>query len=98
MDDKEVIARAMPPPVDVAVDGNFAGKLTPPLMHELRGWVAFPMVALGLAGFLALLLALSRVPGAENVLVWTGDTFFQKGLVAHVTFAVVVWFLGVQGA
>lgn len=98
MDDKEVLARAMPPPVDVAVDGNFAGKLTPGLMRELRGWVGLPLVALALAGLLALLLALSRVPGAERVLTWTGDSFFQKGLVAHVTFAFVVWYMGVHGA
>lgn len=88
----------MPPPVDMAVDGNFAGKVTPPLMHELRGWVSLPLVALALAGLLALLLAASRVPGAEHVLTWTGDSFFQKGLVAHVTFAFVIWYMGVHGA
>jgi len=98
MDEKEVLARSMPAPVDMAVDGNFAGKIAPALMHELRGWVSLPLVALALAGLLALLLALSRVPGAENVLTWTGDSFFQKGLVAHVTFAFVIWYMGVHGA
>ena len=98
MDEKEVIARSLPPPVDVPVDGHFAGKLTLNLKHELHGWVALPMVALGLAGFLALLLALARVPGAETILPWTGPSFFLKGLVAHVTLAFVVWYLGVQGA
>lgn len=98
MDDREVIARSLPPPVDVAVDGNFAGRVSAELMHELRGWVALPIVALGLAGGLALLLALSRVPGAERILPWTGETFFQKGLVAHVTLAFVVWYMGVHGA
>ncbi len=98
MDDKEIFARAMPPPVDVAVDGTIAGKLTPHLASELRGWVILPLAALGLAGFMALLLALARVPGSELFLPWIGETFFQKGLVAHVTFAFVVWYMGVHGA
>ena len=98
MDEKEVLARAMPPPIDVAVDGMIAGKLTPHLKSELRGWVILPLVALALAGFLALLLALARVPGAEALLPWAGQNFFEKGLVAHVTFAFVVWYVGVHGA
>ncbi len=98
MDDREVIARSLPPPVDVPVDGNFAGKLTPDLRAELHGWTVLPLAALALAGFLALLLALARMPGAENILPWTGQTFFQKLLVVHVSFAFVVWYLGVQGA
>lgn len=98
MDEREVLARSMPPPVDMAVDGNFAGKISASMMHELRGWVSLPLIALALAGLLALLLAASRVPGAEHVLTWTGDSFFQKGLVAHVTFAFVIWYMGVQGA
>jgi len=98
MDDREVIARSLPPPVDVPVDGNFAGKLTSHLRIELQGWTVLPLAALALAGVLALLLALSRVPGAELIMPWTGQTFFQKLLVVHVTFAFVVWYLGVQGA
>jgi len=98
MDERELLARTLPPPIDTAIDGNFAGKVTDDLMFELRGWVSLPLVALALAGLLALLLALSRVPGAEHVLTWTGDSFFQKGLVAHVTFAFVVWYMGVHGA
>ena len=98
MDDRDVIARSLPPPVDVPVDGHFAGKLTPQLRSELYGWVALPLAALALAGILALLLALARMPGAEMIFPWTGQTFFQKLLVVHVTFAFVVWYLGVQGA
>ncbi len=98
MDEKEVLARALPPPIDVAVDGMIAGKLTPHLITELRGWVVLPLIALALAGVLALLLALARVPGAETLLPWTGQNFFEKGLVAHVTFAFVVWYVGVHGA
>ncbi len=98
MDDRDVIARSMPPPVDVPVDGHFAGKLTSHLRVELQGWTVLPLAALALAGLLALLLALSRVPGAEHIMPWTGQTFFQKLLVVHVSFAFVVWYLGVQGA
>jgi len=98
MDEREVIARSLPPPVDVAVDGNFAGRLTDGLRAELHGWTFLPLAALALAGFLALMLALSRVPGAEVLLPWTGQTFFYKLLVVHVSFAFVVWYLGVQGA
>jgi len=98
MDDREVFARAMPPPVDVPVDGHFAGKVTPRLARELYGWTFLPLAALGLAGLLALLLALARVPHAEVLLPWTGEGFFRKLLVVHVSFAFVVWYLGVQGA
>ncbi len=98
MDDQEVSTRAMPPSADVAVDGNIAGKLIPHLAYELRGWVGLPLAALALAGFMALLLALARIPGAEFLLPWTGETFFQKALVVHVTFAFVVWYMGVHGA
>jgi cytochrome c oxidase subunit I len=98
MDDRDVFARSMPAPVDVPVDGHFAGKLTQHLKVELQGWTMLPLAALALAGLLALLLALSRMPGAEYILPWTGQTFFQKLLVVHVSFAFVVWYLGVQGA
>jgi hypothetical protein len=98
LDDKEVIARSLPPPIDVPVDGNFAGKLTAHLRAELHGWTFLPLAALGLAGLLALLLALARVPNADMIFPWTGEGFFRKLLVVHVTFAFVVWYLGVQGA
>ena len=98
MDDKEVIARSLPPPVDVPVDGNFAGKLTADLRVELHGWTVLPLAALALAGVLALMLGLAHTPGVENIFSWTGQTFFQKLIVVHVTFAFVVWYLGVQGA
>src|SRR5262249_6929062 len=98
MDDKEVFARALPPPIDVPVDGHFAGKLTADLRTELQGWTVLALAALGLAGLLALLLALARVPHAEMIFPWTGETFFRKLLVVHVSFAFVVWYLGVQGA
>ncbi len=98
MEEKEVFARSRPPQMDVPVDGNFAGRLTPSLRTELYGWTMLPMVALALAGLLALMLALARAPGAEAILPWTGPDFFRRILVVHVVFALVVWVLGVQGA
>jgi hypothetical protein len=97
MDDKLILARAMPPPVDVAVDGYFAGKLTRDLKQELRGWASLAVVALALAG-VALILALARVPNAERIAPFINQAFFQRGLVAHVSFALVVWYVSVQGA
>ncbi|MDX2145376.1 MAG: cbb3-type cytochrome c oxidase subunit I [Rhodospirillaceae bacterium] len=98
IDDVESTERCAEPRLDVAVDGRFAGVLTPHFRHELFGWVALPLAALGIAGLLALLIALLRVPGAENVLPWSSQSFFEKGLVAHVTFAFVIWYMGVHGA
>ena len=93
-----------PPPVhalkapETAVDGHFAGRLDDDLYWELNGWTVLPLVALGLAGLMAVLVALLRVPGIEAVIPWYSQTFFEKGLIAHVTFAFVIWYLGVQGA
>lgn len=95
----------LPPPKEHAletpeapVDGHFAGRLSPDLLWELKGWVILPVAALAIAGLMAVLVALLRVPGAEAVLPWTTQTFFVKGLIAHVTFAFVIWYIGVQGA
>jgi hypothetical protein len=98
IDDVDISERSSAAQLDVAVDGRFAGVLTPHFKHELFGWASLPLVALALAGFLALLIALLRVPGAENVLPWSSQSFFEKGLVAHVTFAFVIWYMGVHGA
>lgn len=84
--------------LDVAVDGQFAGTLTPDLRRELFGWAALPLLALALAGFLALLIAVMRVPGVDQLFDGDSQAFFERALVAHVTFAFVVWYLGVQGA
>lgn len=83
---------------EVAIDGQFATGMSPALKWELRCWVILPVVALGVAGLMAILVALMRVPGAEIILPWLGQSFFEKGLIAHVTFAFVIWYLGVQGA
>ncbi len=95
----------LPPPKEhdlgtpeAAIDGHFAGRLTDDILWELKGWVILPVAALAIAGLMAVLVALLRVPGVESILRWTSQTFFVKGLIAHVTFAFVIWYLGVQGA
>jgi hypothetical protein len=60
--------------------------------RELLAWSWISVAALGLAGVFALLLAVSRVPGTASVLPWPIG-FFGKGLVIHVVFSFVVWFL-----
>lgn len=64
---------------------------------ELRAWSLLGVGALAIAGVFALLLALSRVPGVEGLFPWPLQ-FFKKGLVIHVVFSFVVWFLAVLGA
>jgi len=63
---------------------------------ELRGWCALGVLSLAIAGVFALLLAISRVPGIQDVFPWPLQ-FFEKGLVIHVVFSFVVWFLSVLG-
>lgn len=63
---------------------------------QLKGWAALAIASLAVAGVFALLLALSRIPGVEDVFPWPLD-FFHKGLVIHVVFSFVVWFLSVFG-
>lgn len=65
--------------------------------RELWAWAAVAVGALAVAGVFAFLIALSRVPGVESVLPWPVG-FFHKGLVIHVVFSFVVWFLAVFGA
>ncbi|TVR95615.1 MAG: cbb3-type cytochrome c oxidase subunit I [Rhodospirillales bacterium] len=80
-------ATGLPGPLDLGA----------PLQRELRGWSALALAALAIAGVFALLLALSRVPGIEGVFPWPVG-FFHKGLVIHVVFSFVVWFLAVFAA
>ena len=65
--------------------------------RELWGWSALAIASLAVAGVFALLLALSRTPGLGEAFAWP-TAFFQKGLVIHVVFSFVVWFLAVFGA
>ena len=69
----------------------------PSAKAELRGWCGLALLSLAVAGVFALLVALSRVPGAEKVAVLPID-FFDKGRGVHVVFSFVVWYLSVLGA
>lgn len=59
---------------------------------ELRAWAGLAIGSLATAGVMAVLLAVSRIPGIEAYAFWPLD-FFYKGLVIHVVFSLVVWFL-----
>ncbi len=61
---------------------------------EGRGWGVLAVGSLAIAGVFALLLAASRIPGSERIIPWP-VAFFGKGLVIHVAFSFVVWFLTV---
>ncbi len=62
------------------------------ILAELRSWALLAVGSLGIAGFFAFLLAVSRIPGSEGLVRWPFE-FFSKGLVIHVVFSLVVWFL-----
>ena len=69
----------------------------PAARRELWAWSALAILSLGVAGVFALLLALSRTPGIQDAVPWPLD-FFRKGLVIHVVFAFIIWFLAMFGA
>jgi len=60
--------------------------------RELRSWLGLAVAALAIAGVFALLVALSRVPGISSIPLWPTH-FFEKGLVIHVAYSFVIWFL-----
>src|SRR5690349_24419443 len=64
------------------------------VQRELAAWAWLAVGALAVAGVFAILLALSRIPGMERTPFWPID-FFYKGLVIHVVFSLVIWFMGV---
>ncbi|MCP5372366.1 MAG: cbb3-type cytochrome c oxidase subunit I [Hyphomicrobiales bacterium] len=68
----------------------------PCLQREMAGWAWVAVLSLAVAGLFAVLLAVSRTPGVHEFFPWPKD-FFQKGLVIHVVFSFVVWFLAVFG-
>lgn len=76
------------------VHGSRSASGATALEAELRSWALLAAGALAIAGLFAFLLALSRVPGIEKVIRWPAD-FFSKGLVIHVIFSLVIWFLAV---
>jgi hypothetical protein len=72
--------------------------LSPALRAELYGWALLAIGSLAMAGALALLLVLSRVPQTQVLLPWSWQSFFYTALVTHVILSFVVWFLAVLGA
>ncbi|MBP01205.1 MAG: hypothetical protein CMM25_00135 [Rhodospirillaceae bacterium] len=83
---------------EMPVDGLFAGRMCSNLKWELKYWTILPLLALLIAGVMAILIALLRVPGIEDVFGGDSQSFFEKGLVVHVTFAFLIWYVGVQGS
>lgn len=64
--------------------------------NPLRAWMGLSVLALALAGVMAILLAVSRIPGIQDAFPWP-VAFFQRGLVGHVVFSFVIWFLAAFG-
>ena len=86
-----------PPQIRAAAGTVGADVLGSSLGGELRGWCAIAIGSLAIAGVFAFLLAVSRIPGIETLFAWPLG-FFHKGLVIHVVFSFVVWFLAILGA
>jgi cytochrome c oxidase subunit I len=61
-----------------------------------RAWLVLGVAALAGAGLLAILLALSRTPGAQDLLP-QGD-FFRAALIVHVDLSVLIWFMAFAAA
>ncbi|MCP4937215.1 MAG: hypothetical protein GY927_24155 [bacterium] len=75
--------------------GVYKATLTTGLMQrEIRAWALLAVGSLAIAGLFALFTAASRIPGSNEYLSWPMD-FFHKGLVIHVVFSFVIWFLAV---
>lgn len=87
----------MPPLLRSPAEALAPYVLSPELKGELRGWALLAVGSLAVAGGLALLLGLSRVPGAGHFLPWDLETFFRTALVTHVVYSVVIWYLAVLG-
>ena len=85
-----------PSQVRASTGGLAADDLGSALRGELRGWCGIAVGSLAIAGVFAFLLALSRIPGIESFFSWPLG-FFHKGLVIHVVFSFVIWFLAVFG-
>lgn len=75
------------------ISGASAAKAGVP-REELRAWAALAIGSLALAGMMAVIVAVSRIPGIDTFSIWPLD-FFRRGLVIHVIFSIVVWFLTV---
>lgn len=59
---------------------------------ELRFWSILAVASLAVAGIFALLLAISRLPGADTIFPWP-VAFYERSLIIHVIMSFVVWFV-----
>ncbi len=62
----------------------------------ILGWLLLATLSLVFAGVFALLVALARTPGAQEMLPLGRDHIYVA-LVGHVVLAVVIWFLAFEG-
>ncbi|MGA0393474.1 MAG: hypothetical protein ACO3MW_05355 [Rhodospirillales bacterium] len=88
------------PPASSEVIQEISGRFSSPessAAKELLGWSRLGTLVLAIAGIMALLVAASRIPGIEKFSFWPLG-FFQKGLVVHVIFSFIIWFLAIYGA
>lgn len=74
--------RVVPPYIMINIDKNKA--------PYLAGWLALGVGSLVIAGFFALLIALTRTP---LIRLLSDHLTYQRALTGHVTFALLVWFL-----
>lgn len=70
-------------------------KVSPEGQKQLYAWLSLAVVSLVGAGLFAILVALGRTPGFQDLL--PGGDYFRRALVGHVNLAVVIWFLTFQG-
>lgn len=55
-------------------------------------WASIAVGSLAVAGIFALLLAISRLPGADTLFPWP-VAFYERSLIIHVVMSFVVWFV-----
>lgn len=72
---------------------SFKGTGTEKIIY---GWLLLAVFSLVFAGIFALLVALARTPGAQEMLP-LGKDYIYVALVGHVVLAVVIWFLAFEG-
>ena len=64
--------------------------LDPETRDQLRRWLLFAIGAAGVAGILAVLIAMARVPALQVI---SPSRSFSVLLVGHVTFSLIIWLL-----
>lgn len=64
--------------------------LGPETREQLRRWLLFAIGAAGVAGILAVLIAMARIPALQGI---SPSRSFYVFLVGHVTFSLIIWLL-----